>query len=74
MQNKVLKVIAAILCVDKNQLTPDTSPDNLPEWTSIKHMNLVMALEQEFNIQFTQKDIIEMLNIALILTIIEEKQ
>ena len=29
-------------------------------------MNLVLAIEQEFNIQFTEEQIIEMLNVALI--------
>lgn len=74
MQNKILEVVANVLGVDQSRLTPKASPDTLPEWTSIKHMNLAMALEQELGISLSQKDIIEMLNVELILTIVGEKQ
>ena len=36
-------------------------------------MNIVVALEEEFNIQFTDDEIIELINMQLILVIIREK-
>lgn len=70
---RVLQVAANVFNVPPSKLSLQTSPDNLPEWTSLKHLNLILALEQEFNLSFTQQDMIEMLNMELIAYIINEK-
>lgn len=73
MDDKIIEIIANVFGVSPTVLTKGDSPDTLPEWTSIKHMNLTLALEQELNITLSQKDIIEMLSVELILTIVKEK-
>lgn len=73
MEKKLIKIMAQILGVQENEITPNSSPDNLSEWDSLKHMNLVLGIEQGFNISFDDEDIIQMLSFEIILETIKEK-
>jgi len=48
-------------------------PEDVPNWDSIGHMNLVMYMEQEFNQHFEVDDIMEMSSPAKILEILKSK-
>jgi len=73
MEKKLTKIMAQILGVQENEITPNSSPDNLSEWDSLKHMNLVLGIEQGFNISFDDEDIMQMLSFEIILETIKEK-
>jgi len=53
---------------------PDTSPDNIANWDSLQHLNLVLALEQEFNVQFTPEEIEQILSVELAAALLDEKR
>ena len=77
MENKlaerIKKVMSAVFEIPVEQITEDSSPDNIGSWDSLKHMNLVVALEEEFEVEFTDDEILEMMNYALIKSILMEK-
>ena len=66
-------VISSVFDVNINEISDDTNPDSLDNWDSMGHMNLIVALEEEFNILFDEDEITEMLNFKLICLIISEK-
>ena len=35
----------------------ETDKENLPEWDSINHLNLIVELEDQLNFQFTSEEI-----------------
>ena len=37
-------------------LTEDSSSDTLPQWDSLRHMNLVLALEDEFGVSIPDEE------------------
>ncbi|MAE09441.1 MAG: hypothetical protein CL661_11890 [Bacteroidetes bacterium] len=51
---------------DIDDIDDNTSPDTLESWDSLKHMNLIIALEEEFLVDLSDEDIIEMINYKLI--------
>ena len=59
--------------VPASSLSEDTSMDNLEVWDSLKHMNLVISLEETFKIEFSDQEIVELLNYKLIDSIIRSK-
>lgn len=73
MENKIKKIMNSIFNIDSDQINDKTSPETLEEWDSLKHMNLILALEEEFDIEFSDEDISQMQSYALIKLIIEEK-
>lgn len=66
INQRVYKVVSQIMGVPIEDINDDSSPDTLENWDSLNYMNLVMALEQEFGIQFNDQAIVEMLNVGLI--------
>lgn len=74
MEKKVYEVISKVMKVPIEKLSIESSPDTLEEWDSLSHINLIMSLEDEFNIQFSEEQIIEMLNVELIILTIKDIQ
>ncbi|MCP9296742.1 MAG: acyl carrier protein [Planktothrix agardhii LY1] len=66
MEERIKKVMGDVLDVDQSSLNEDSSPDNIENWDSVRHMNLILALEDEFGVQFDQEQITQMLNFQLI--------
>ena len=64
-QEKVVeKLLKKIFQVDKISL--DYSMDDIPEWDSFKHIELIIGLEQEFNIKLEYTDTTDMTSIPII--------
>ena len=55
---KLEKLLKKIFQVDKISL--DYSMDDIPEWDSFKHIELIIGLEQEFNIKLEYTDTTDM--------------
>jgi acyl carrier protein len=72
IRERVFKVISQIMSVRLETISMDSSPDSIENWDSIRHMNLILGLEQEFNIQFTDDQIVDMLNAELLCIGVEE--
>lgn len=71
METKIKNVMASVFEMPIEEINKESSPDKIENWDSLKHMNLVVALEEEFNIEFTDDEITEMMNFPLIVMIIE---
>ncbi len=72
IEEKVKKVIGNVFGIDPKLISEKTSPDTLEKWDSLGHMNLVFALEEEFCIQFSDVQIVEMMNYPLIICTLKE--
>jgi acyl carrier protein len=64
--------MAAVFGIAESDITEDASPDTIEAWDSLRHMSLVLALEEEFGVEFTDDQTVEMLNIKLIKAILSE--
>lgn len=73
MHNRIKNVLADVLMVDINFITDDASPETIEEWDSLKQMNIIIALEEEFDIVLSDEEVVEMLNFKLIYNIIKDK-
>ena len=66
MEDKIKEVISNIFGTPLNEINGQSSPDTIENWDSINHMKLITALEEEFDIEFTDEEILEMQNVKLI--------
>lgn len=73
MENKIKKVMSTVFEIDSSELNHNSSPDSIENWDSLRHMNLVVALEEEFNVEFDDIEISKMMDFKLISEIISEK-
>ncbi len=73
LDNHIKNVMSAVLEIPIDEIDDDTSPDNVSSWDSLKHMNLIFALEEEYEIEFIEEEIVEMMNLSHIKSIVMEK-
>ncbi|MBN2501628.1 MAG: acyl carrier protein [Anaerolineales bacterium] len=72
IKQRVFKVVSNVMGVPLGLVDVNSSPDNIEGWDSLKQLNLVLALEEEFGIFFDDQQIVEMLNVELILVTLAE--
>ena len=73
MDNKIKQIMAAVFETELNNITDDASPDTIENWDSLRLINLVAALEDEFEVEFEEEEIVEMLNFKLISLLVSDK-
>jgi acyl carrier protein len=66
MEDRIKNVMAAVFGIAPEQISDDASPHDIKGWDSIKHMNLVLALEEEFGIQFEDAEIPSLVSFQII--------
>jgi acyl carrier protein len=74
MRNEVFEIVSQIMNVPIDRLDDDTSPGTISVWDSLKHMNLILALEEKFAVSFSDDEIVSMLSIKSILELLSKKQ
>jgi len=55
-------------------LTPTTTAQDVEGWDSLMHINLIVAVEREFKIRFTTREIAGLKNIGELIDLIARKQ
>lgn len=66
-------VLAAVLGIDAATITDATSMDTVEAWDSIQHMNLVLAIEEEFGISIPDEDAANITSFQLIRLVVAEQ-
>jgi acyl carrier protein len=73
MHNKLLTVISEILDIPLNELPADPSPETVPSWDSMKQIDIVIAVEEEFGVRFKDSDIPRLIGIRGFEQILKER-
>lgn len=66
-------IAADIFQVAPKRITRQSSTDTIESWDSLQHLNLILALEQRFGLEFKPEEMERMISIDAILSILEEK-
>ena len=66
MQERIKIIMAQLFNVEVNSITPKSSPENIERWDSLKHMQLVLAVEDEFGVTFPDDDIPNLISLEKI--------
>jgi len=70
IKSKLKEIISSVFIIDIANISEDNQNKN---WDSLKHMNLILALEDEFDLKFKNSEIIQMDNFVSILQILSKK-
>jgi acyl carrier protein len=71
-KDQIRKVMSIVFEVPVDEITETSSPDNIEKWDSIKHLTLILALEEEFTINIPDEEVGNLLNYKLIELIVNE--
>jgi len=69
---KLKNIMAVVFDVDESIITEESSTDNVESWDSLRHINLVVALEQEFGVVFPDEEISFLTSFSLLQVAISE--
>ena len=69
---RLARIVAAVLDVEAGSLSDEDSPETVESWDSIHHIQLIIAIEAEFGIQFSAEEIGELNSIGRLRRRIEE--
>ena len=73
MEDRVKAIMADIFTVDVSQIGAHTSMETLEAWDSLAQIDLVAALEEEFDIVFEVEDFELMTDFPLVMETLSEK-
>ncbi len=73
MEATLKKIMNDIFQIPENEITDTTSVDNTESWDTLKHMELIASLEEEFEITFTADEIVSMNDFLKIKQFVREK-
>lgn len=71
VRERVFRVFAQVMSLPVDQVTEAASPNNTKKWDSLRHMNLVLALEEEFGVELTDDRLMAMKDMASALHVVE---
>ncbi len=61
---KLNEIFTDVLDLDKCELTDRTSANDIEEWDSLSHIQLIVAIEKEFKIRFSSLEIMKWRNVG----------
>ena len=70
---KLTEIFIDVLDLDECELTDETSANDIEEWDSLSHIQLIVAIENEFKIKFTSLEIMKWANVGELINSLEEK-
>lgn len=72
--DRVRGIAADVLQVDGAGLTAQSSPESVETWDSVQHLNLILALEEQFGLQFEPEEMDRMKTIGQIAGVVAAKR
>ena len=73
MDEKVEGLLAEVLQMSAADITDDLAMKDVDAWDSLKHMELVVSLEQAFDTQLTFDEIVAMQSVGEIKRVMRER-
>ena len=76
-RNVILKRVEEIFReeLELNDLvfSDETTADDVEEWDSLSHIQLIVAIEKEFNLKFSSREIMSWANVGEMIDCIQKK-
>lgn len=73
ISERIKQVMGVVFDISPDQINEDSSIDNIENWDSLKHLNLILALEEEFGISIQDEEVGNLVNFKLISLVINEQ-
>lgn len=73
MPDRVLEAFSKGLSLPESQLNDETSPSNTPSWDSLAAMEMVVIIEDAFDVRLKTSDIMKMRSIGLARSVLRAK-
>jgi len=66
LDSRLVEAVASVFGLSNDEVTPESSQENIAEWDSVGHLNLILAVEDACGVQFSTAQIPELTSVAAI--------
>jgi len=66
MDSGIDQLIARVLEIPEQGITDELSFQSIPQWDSMKHLELISALEEAYDVEIEAEQIVELSQVAAI--------
>lgn len=73
IKNDLEEIFREIFEDDNLEITENMTAEDIEEWDSLAHVQLVIASEKHFQVKFTQSEISELKSVGAFITLIRKK-
>ena len=73
VEQRTRQVVAEVFGLPVEQVTLATSNDTLPDWDSLNVLNVLMAIEGEFDVTVDPEEAAEFVSVQRIVTVLKAK-
>jgi len=70
---RLQRLLADLFACSEDDITLTTSAETLPEWDSLKHLQLMLTLEEEFHTQVSPETMEQLTSVERIAAWLEEQ-
>ena len=74
MDERLKKVIREVFEITEETIDENWTSDDIPDWDSVGHLNLIMEVEKEFNIKVEIEEMFEIEKLADITKILKKRK
>lgn len=71
---QLYQLVGQVLGVDPTQLNEESNSQNTPKWDSLRHIEVVFAMENAFHVRFTMPEIAGLRKLGDIRKLLEAKK
>ncbi|WP_251623383.1 acyl carrier protein [Odoribacter lunatus] len=71
MDKRIIEIMQRVF--DTQDITIATNQNNCEKWDSLHHLNLIVELETEFDVEFEPEEIAEMKSFETVRSIVKSK-
>jgi len=71
-EDRLTQTVAEVFGVNPYLLSEESSPSTVSSWDSLGHLNLVIALEEEFEVNLSAEEVLAMRNMGSIRRILHQ--
>lgn len=64
--DSLTKLIASVLGIPSEEVNDELSFESIPEWDSLNHVNLMLALEADYGTEIDEDTMVELSSVAAI--------
>lgn len=72
IETRIKAVMSSVFDIEMEAINEDSSQDNIESWDSIKTLDLIVALEEEFGVTIPLEEVGNMVNFKYIRLMIDE--
>tara|TARA_B100001250_G_scaffold149451_1_gene128023 strand:+ start:22163 stop:22390 length:228 start_codon:yes stop_codon:yes gene_type:complete len=73
MKESIKKIMANTFEININDISEESSPNDFESWDSLRHLMLIVNLEEKFQIKFSDEELVSLVDFKNIYQIISKK-